>query len=430
MGKYFSFGEYNKLYKYIWIYLIIRFISQFIFDYELIFDQLYYKPIILPYGPFIYLQLNYITFIIISLVLKLIEKRERKKSNPYKLLIRQQHKNVDIFGVRKKDYFLCVNLFFVVVIDIFDEISIQFQCNLLNYWMFEMFFFEIFNIKILKTNIYRHHVFALIFILSSCSIIKTISIIFNFLNETQSVSIFDGRKWLIYVAVIFYLLLHLSSAYIYCNEKYYLNKNYILIHQYLLLYGIFGFISTSICVLSSSYIPCGDNTLPELSKIICKYDENEKKYYFDNYSLYFKELSSSYLGLRIPLLIFQSILYYASNYYIYVIYKVLSPIFHICMKRLNYIILDSLAFINDLVNNKIKGLGITLSILNIIILIFYVLGSIVYLEFIELHFCGLDFYLNRNIKDRSNTENLISLDNIGDISERSSISLEDYEITS
>ena len=68
MGKFISLGEYDKQYKYIWIYLVIRFFTRFIFDYKLVFDQI--KPDILdiPYGTFISLQLEFFGFFIISLI--------------------------------------------------------------------------------------------------------------------------------------------------------------------------------------------------------------------------------------------------------------------------------------------------------------------------------------------------------------------------
>ena len=305
MGKYISLGEYNKLYKYIWIYLIIRFISEFVFDYGLVFDQLYYEPMILPYGPFITSQIDYLGFIIISLLLIIIEKRKRKKNVTLELieskLIYNKLEIIEEFGITQKDYFLFVNLFFVVMIDLIENILAQFGISVLHFWMFEMFFFEMFNIKLLKTNIYKHHIFSFIFIFCSCSIINIIIIILNFENETKNVALFEGRKWFIPVALILFFLLQIFRAYVYCNEKYYLNKRYIRIKNYLLLYGIFGFISFSICALISSYIPCGDNTLPELSKIVCDYKDNNDIYYFDNYNIYFTEFSSSYLGLRIPL---------------------------------------------------------------------------------------------------------------------------------
>ena len=97
----------------------------------------------------------------------------------------------------------------------------------------------------------------------------------------------------------------------------------------------------------------------------------------------------------------------------------MSPIYHICMKKLNSLIIDILLLINNLINKKIDVIDITKSILDILILIFYISGSIVYLEFIELNFCNLNFYTKRNIKERSKNDTLISLDDISINSELS-----------
>ena len=202
----------------------------------------------------------------------------------------------------------------------------KFNCSILDYWMFEMFFFEILNSIFLRTKIYKHHRYSFIFILSSCSIIKSIVITLNFVNDTDDVKIYENRKWLIPVGIIFYLLYHLFKAYICCNEKYYLEKRIISITNYLLCYGIFGFIASSICAIISSFVSCGDDTLPELSKIVCSYHDDNGNYYICNYSLFFKELSSENLGLTLFLIIIRNIFYYACTYFIYVIYKKLSMI--------------------------------------------------------------------------------------------------------
>ena len=73
MGKFISLGQYNHLYKYIWIYLSIRFITLFIFSEKLVFVQNHTDILEMPYGPFISLQLEYVGFFIISLVIKLIK---------------------------------------------------------------------------------------------------------------------------------------------------------------------------------------------------------------------------------------------------------------------------------------------------------------------------------------------------------------------
>ena len=89
------------------------------------------------------------------------------------------------------------------------------------------------------------------------------------------------------------------------------------------------------------------------------------------------------------------------------------------MKKLNYLIIYIFLLINNLINKKIDGIDITKSILDILILVFYIFGSIVYLEFIELNFCNLNFYTKRNIKERSKNDTLISLDDISINSELS-----------
>ena len=82
------------------------------------------------------------------------------------------------------------------------------------------------------------------------------------------------------------------------------------------------------------------------------------------------------------------------------------------MYRFNYLILDILGLINEMINNdNINNGSITINILDILILIFYMIGSMVYLEFIELNFCDLNFYTKRNIKERSKSEIRISLGN-------------------
>ena len=67
--------------------------------------------------------------------------------------------------------------------------------------------------------------------------------------------------------------------------------------------------------------------------------------------------------------------------------------------------------INDRIYIGMKGLNRTLRILDILISVFYIIGAIIYLEFIELNFCNLNFYTRRNIKERANIEY-----NIGEIS--------------
>ena len=87
------------------------------------------------------------------------------------------------------------------------------------------------------------------------------------------------------------------------------------------------------------------------------------------------------------------------------------------MHRLNVLILNILWFINSLINiDNNDKIYVTTNIIDITLSVFYLLGSIIYLEFIELNFCGLNFYTRKNIKRRANTENYYSIENLGNIS--------------
>ena len=419
MGKYISLGEYNKLYKYIWMYLIIRFLSTYIFSNNFIFEPLKVDAFQLPGSPFITNQFDYIVYVIISIILIIIEKRYTNNTiedlNEQKLIYNEQDINTT-YGIQKGDYFLFINIFFLVIRDWLEEVLPKFNNSLFTFWMFEMLYYELFSYKIFKTNIYRHHIFSFFFILISGCLLRSINIIIQFENNTDVANFFEDRKWLIPISILVYFLFRLFKTYTFINIKYYFDKRVISITKFIFLYGLFGVITTFIGAIISTYAPCGNNTLPELSKRVCNYedlkDNNETIYYFDSYKVFFEKFSQDYLGARIIISIFRSIFNFGSTFYIYIIYKKLSPIYYICLHRFNVLILKVLIFFNDLINNEIDSIYMSSFVCESLILVFYILGSIIYLEFIELNFCKLNFYTKRNIKERSNREITISLDNI------------------
>ena len=116
MGKFISLGEYNKLYKYIWIYLILRFINTYIFYNTLIFDQ--FKPnnaLTLPDTPFITLQFDYIGIIIISTIIIVIKKFFIKPVSKKVIenILKNEGKDINNeYGYEHRNIFLYVNYSF------------------------------------------------------------------------------------------------------------------------------------------------------------------------------------------------------------------------------------------------------------------------------------------------------------------------------
>ena len=81
-----------------------------------------------------------------------------------------------------------------------------------------------------------------------------------------------------------------------------------------------------------------------------------------------------------------------------------------CMYRFHSLIINILFIINDLINkDNITNFDIISNVLNFTILLFFLIGTIVYLEFIELNFCELNFYVKRNIQERADSDHLFNL---------------------
>ena len=412
MGNYFSFGEYNKFYKYMWIYLALKLFIGIVLNYGLIFDQIKIKYLQIQYGPLITMQFGYITYIIVSLIILIITKNKKKEEIQKDLSGIELIYNIpDIeFGKYKSDYFFLVNIFLAVISDIIQESLNKFKCGMFGFWMFDMLFIHLIGSRLLKIKIYKHHKYSLLFILFSCSILQTIVIILNFTNDTENVKIFHNRKWLIPIMIIVNLFMNIFNAYIFSIEKYYFEKRVIPINLFILFYGIFGIITTSIFVIITTYVPCGNDTVSDLVQIICDYDEDKNAYYFASYSIYFKKFDTDYLGWRIIIEIIHSLVYYVNIYYCFVIYQLLNPINQICMHRFHSLIISILFIINDLINNdNITNFDIISNVLSFTILLFFLAGTIVYLEFIELNFCELNFYVKRNIQERADGDNLFNL---------------------
>ena len=427
MAKFILLGEYNQQYKYILIYLILRFTLIFTFSNNFVFEQLRVEIIgNLPYGPFIYLQFNYLTYIIISIIIiifrKCFQKKDKDKEIIDEQLIFNKRDIVLEYGVKKSDYFLFIIICFAVITDVFYETTYQFKCGgMFEYWMFEMLFYEIFHSRLFNTKIYAHHIYSLIFILSSCSLIQSIETIIKFVKGTSSATFFDNKKWLIPVSLIIYFLFHVFRVYTFSREKYYLEKRFISIPNYILFLGIFGLIISSIGALASNYVPCGDeNNISELSKTVCWFKENNQTYYFDNYNKFFENLYSEQFSLKLILLIIRYVLNCIITYSIYAIFKNLSPIYYICSMRFNIFIILILDFFNYLINDDINNISTSIYVCYFLILLFYLIGAIIYLEIIELNFCKLNFYTKRNIKARSTVDLSIALADVSsDNSERS-----------
>ena len=91
---------------------------------------------------------------------------------------------------------------------------------------------------------------------------------------------------------------------------------------------------------------------------------------------------------------------FLSNLFMVLIIKYLSPEYKICSDNIYY-------FIFQLIHFFILEKDISI-LFEFLAEVFAIIGAFIYLEFIELNFCKLNYYLKKNIINRSLLETILN----------------------
>ena len=192
MGKYISFGKYNNLYKYIWIYIIIRLFNDYLFT-AIFPDQI--RPNIFStsnYPPDIFVQglFNYLGVLIFSIFLFLYEKKQIKNNGNNagkKDTANLMHKySLIYFNDDQTRNFKLKSIIFVSLLSIFSIQLIKIMTIIgldgLLYWVFDLFFVANINLILFGIPIYLHKKLSISFILIFATLFKMFSsfeVLFN-----------------------------------------------------------------------------------------------------------------------------------------------------------------------------------------------------------------------------------------------------------
>ena len=410
MGKYISFGAYNPLYKYLWIYMAINFIWSFIVEGNFIFDPLQIDDIKLPKSYFVRYFMDYLGKTIGSIILIYIEQKrasfeqkdKKKGSGAVGLLIFEDNfdRYISIKNIIKA---VVVNVFFIVVIDFLEELMDNLQFDILYFWSLEILCYALINSKISNSKLYKHHWVSIIFIIIFCTSIQIIIMILELKTKDDINYLLMDNSFLIPVGFLYSFFYLIFKVYFLSKSKYFFDKKYVNISQYLFFYGFVGLISSIICGLISSYIPCSYEKPNNIVENICPFKDNDNLY-FDSFKLYFQELYEKNFIKKLFILIFEVLEHSIINWLALYIYKILTPIHHFSSKNMIKLIISILKLVNALTNEKDDDIILLNSILNISSIFFYIIGAILYLEFIELRFCGLNRNTRKHIISRAKVE--------------------------
>ena len=420
MVHFISFGKYNKLYKYIWFFLIICLVNDYIFS-DIFPDQI--KPYIFEttnYPSNILIQgfFNYFGSFIFSIFVYLYEKSQLQKSennNESKATSGILYRYEYIYYTKRLVESKIKTIIFISIILIIsiESLNIFSILNLdgITYWSFDLFFLSYINLKLFGVPIYSHKKFSIVFI----AVFSTLFLIFStyeLLTNDNYNLIYKNHLFLIPILIVLYQFLSISRFYSLCIIKWSIDYKYIPVSIILLICSFSGMILLLIASLISSFIKCVDKTTLNDVDLICLInikEDNNTDYYFDSFYFFFEKLrDKETVGLNI-LYIFLFLLKILLNslrlLFSLLIIKHLNPEYYLCSFIYYYFIIRLVYLIKTIIDDS----DIKVTILNLIAQTISLICVMIYLELIELNFCNLDRNLKKNIEARSFSESSLNI---------------------
>ena len=289
----------------------------------------------------------------------------------------------------------------------------------LDLWTVDVLFIIIFMHLNFVINYGKHQKYSMIFIIVSVTILLLIS---SFLPSTnhddvketkikdnntyQSIKYITGNNYsFIFIFFIFCLLSCLLS-YQRVQEKVLMDFYFLSPYRLIFFIGIFGFIITSMILTVTTNLKCvEDQNYIKEHCYISRKKNNKTEYYYDNFVIYFEELKKNinsykfYLEIILIPPIYMVINFLEFSCEILTIYY-LNPNFVLLRDNIYYGTSRLLFFLFNLHKNYMHYMTLTQFILLELAEILAIIGYAVYLEIIELRFCGLDKDIKKNIIKR------------------------------
>ena len=289
--------------------------------------------------------------------------------------------------------------------DILMQISYSMGLSDFDLWIFNIVFTLIFMSYYFSINIYNHQKYSLSFIVCIDLVLLILATFFpskkdNSYNQIKK--LFNNKLYSIVIFLIF-ILKSIIISYSRVLSKVILEYKFISRYSIIIIFGIFGFILTSILITITSIFKCGSS---ENYKIICNIDStsSENKYY-DSIPIYFKNLKKEkdlYFWIEVLIIypLYLIINFLDINYELLTIYY-LSPVYVLINDSLFYGLVSLFSFLLNF-NEETYVKSLIYLVANMISFF----GYSIYVEIIELNFCMLNNDLRKNIIERSRLDSI------------------------
>ena len=423
MGKIISLGEYNKLYKYLWIYVAIRVVNEYFFGNsfpkQLVIGL--FKSDNFPPNRIIQEKFNYLGGFFFSIFFHFYEKKQIKII--YKEENEEQKTNTDSISSNKIEYIHneydptdvsnlpLITVLIPIVLSIIALTSMNIYQIIgldgLDYWVLDLFFMAYLTKFIFNRPVYGHKKIALLIIFIFSTLFKSISTIL-LANDKDHRIIYKDYPIFIPFGIVIYILFSLLRNYSLCKIKWLLEYKYVKLSDILIIYNTVGTILLFIASMISNFVKCVDKEEFDDIDLICNIaliKGNSTEYYFDEYTHFFGKLWKTDINawlnfLYIILFLIKLFANFLKLLYSLLIIKHLNPEFYLCPTFIYFFVFKILKIIDEIFkhNNTLS------EIFNAIAEAVGIIGIMIYLELIELRFLNLNRELRKNIEMRAMTE--------------------------
>ena len=354
----------------------------------------------------ILIYLGYIIFGIIFLFCKDVKKVEIKESIRKKTIINRNINDSKTYKEKIKNnriqlFLLGLTLAFHT--EIRKVLYIE-GFQFFHFWTVEILFILRFMRKYFIMDFYFHHKVSIIFIISTCTILLlTASFLPNSLydkntgNAYKNIEVKLGSKFYSILFIFIFIALSFIYSFTRVYSKILMQIKFISPYKIIIMFGIIGFIISLIASIVSYKIDYKDNFYNYFSAMR-EVLNGEKPYKF------WVEIFCIY-----PLFIFIDFL--EITFRIFTIYY-LNPIYVLLKDNIYFSITKLITFLFNISNDRLKIAHFLIAFLAEFL---SALGYLVYLEIIELNFCGLNKYIKRRLMQKGEREfNKLNVSNIID----------------
>ena len=354
----------------------------------------------------IYQYVSYILFGLLFnwILIRSLHKEKNKKDNNNEINKRQFNRAKalrtliynNILKFPKKDIFSCIFVCFLYVLH-FESLKIveYFKLSSLNIWTAHIGFVIIFMNIYFPQNIYKHQLYPMIFVI----FLDTILIIAStFLDYEGNKNIYQVKGIILCICLIlFYICMAFIFSYAEVKTKILIDLKYLSPYIIIILIGIIGFTLNTIAALifeiygnkcndiSETNINCYSNVLSYFNKLKTIFYNTPKDFYLE---IFFSLILMIFEFLNMTFEVF--------------IYKYLNPSYLLFCNSIYFTFSHLINFF--FIKKKFDSLSIKKFIFSEIAEIFELLVFPIYLELIELRFCGLNQNTRKNIMLRAESE--------------------------